>query len=157
MNVFLRHNSIKHNLSLFLVGIFALHFLVLHGGLSGFVLCIGNDGHVAVERSTDDVSCSDKEIPAHPEVTYEHTDTCCSLTTDHCGDCRDIALTSDCQDEQARAPQKASEIKSIQPLAISGPLSDPGGMERRHQKPVIDYLTSHYLSLASIRSTVLLI
>ena len=118
---------------------------------------IGNDGHVAVERSADDVSCSDTEIPAHPVVTSEHTGSCCALTPDHCGECRDIALTSDYQDEQARAPQKPSEIKSVQPLAISGPLSDPGGIEACHQYPVKSTHTSYHLSLASIRSTVLLI
>lgn len=157
MRKFLQHKKTRRNLSLFFIGTFAFHFLLLHGELSGYVLCIGSDGHVAVERSVDDTTCSDTEIPPHLEVTSEHNKNCCALDTNHCGDCRDISLTSDCQDEQARNPQRLVDIQPIQSLVISASLSNPGGNEYGHQNPTLTYHTSYHLSLASLRSTVLLI
>lgn len=54
MKIFYHH---KKRLSFIFSTVFVLHFLVLHGALTGFVLCIGNDGHVAMERSSDSNSC----------------------------------------------------------------------------------------------------
>lgn len=153
----IRHKRVTHNLSLFSTGVFVFHFLILHGVLSGYVLCIGNDGHVAIERSVDETTCLDEAVLSSSGVTIEHSGNCCVLDANHCGDCRDISLTSDCQDEPARSPQKLIGTQPIQPLVISSSLSDPCGNEYRHQKPALSYHTSYHLSLASLQSTVLLI
>lgn len=157
MRRLLRHKKIKPYLSLIFTGIFAFHFLLLHGGLSGFVICIGNDGHVAVERSIDDVACSDTKISSLLEITAEHTENCCVLDANHCGDCRDISLTFDCQDEQVRLPQDQVDTQPARSYITPQSLHDIGAIEACHQYPAKSTHTSYHLSLASIRSTVLLI
>lgn len=157
MKKFLRHKKFAHNLNLFLTGIFAFHFFLFHGIFSGYVLCIGNDGHVAVERSVDDTTCADDEELFHQNTIEEHSENCCSLDSNHCGECRDISFTADCQDEQIRNPQRSVEIQPIQPLIFSAPQSDTCGFEYHHQNPALSYLTSHYLSLTALQTTVLLI
>ena len=153
----LRHQHTQQTAALFFTVIFAMHVLLLHGGLSGYVLCIGGDGHVALERSADEMTCADTDNSSHSPALAAHGGNCCELDADHCGDCRDISLTPDCQDEQARNPQKTVEIPAIQSLGVSVSPGDPGAVERRHQTPAFSYLTTYHLSLVSLRSTVLLI
>lgn len=152
-----QHKQGRRNLGLFFTGIFTFHLILLHSGLSGYVLCIGSDGHVAVERSVDDALCSDAETPSPLTAIIEHTKDCCALDANHCGDCRDISLASECRNEQARNPQRSVNIQPIQPLVVPAYLRNPCEIECRHQNPTVSYHTSYHLSLISLRSTILLI
>lgn len=57
---------------------------------SGFVLCIGDEGHLAVEaacvESPAAVACCSTEHDEHEDVTIS--------VDDHCGDCSDLLLRS---------------------------------------------------------------
>ena len=65
--------------------------LVLFGP-RGFVLCLGQDGHVAVEAAATGVACgvvySASEMGEQPSMLK-------GLQVDHCGSCRDTALCLD--------------------------------------------------------------
>ena len=92
--------KLHHVLSL----VFSLHLLVFHGGLPGYVLCFGSDGQVAVELAVGETGCVDgpqSNVPFLPGETDVRA-------ADHCGDCRDILLISDCADEQARLTERAT-------------------------------------------------
>ena len=154
---FIQNKRLRRNLSLLFSSLFALHFLLLHGGWSGFVLCIGNDGHIAVERSAGDASCSEADIRLYPETAAVHALDCIDLAKQHCGDCRDIALISNCQDEPARQPQKPVEVHPVQPLVIAAFLGEPRGIEHGHQKPTTSFPILPHYHLAALHSTVLLI
>lgn len=55
--------------------------ILLYGapGTGNFILCLGEDGHVAIEEKTDDACCGDS--------SHEH---------DHgCGDCMDLPISLD--------------------------------------------------------------
>ena len=157
MNKFLRHKKVRYHLSFFLVGFLSFHFLLLHSGLSGYVLCIGNDGHIAFERSVDNTSCFDTHVSTHLETCTEHVDNCFTSETDHCGDCQDISLASDCDDEQARTSQKFNESQTtnLGYLLIASsdqPISYPSTVNCYKNRPLKNSST-----LASIKATVLLI
>lgn len=156
MKISLRQKKSAMGLRLFVTGVLILH-MAFHSGLSGFVLCVGSDGHIAVERSIDDSTCSDAEKQLHQQEIDGHHGACCDPDLKHCGECRDISLTSDCQDEQARNPDRPVDIRPIHSLVIPASLSDSYGIEYRHQISSANNHSSYHLSLASIRSTVLLI
>ena len=66
-----------------------IYFIIIPMQLSDYVLCIGADGHVALEVSANgcctDTHASDSE---HTEVTIAGTTT----EADHCGSCIDLAI-----------------------------------------------------------------
>ncbi len=108
MKTFYHH---KKRLSFIFSTVFVLHFLVLHGALTGFVLCIGNDGHVAMERSSDSNSCENSgqiESATFSKSLALH----CNSEASHCGECRDVSLNSDCRDEQSRISKNELNIRT---------------------------------------------
>ena len=147
---------VKRKTSLFLIGIFVWHFL-LHTGLSGYVLCIGDDGHIAVETSLDADACSDADWSHADEPAIEHTENCSSLDADHCGECRDIPLVSNCDDEQARQPQKTLNLQSIQLFASYDLVSNLHGSRSFSINTYSGSSFAPQLVLTSLQSVVLLI
>ena len=66
-----------------------IYLIIIPMQLSNYVLCIGADGHVALEISTDG-RCTDTHAfdSEHAEVTIAGTTT----GEDHCGSCIDLAI-----------------------------------------------------------------
>lgn len=66
-----------------------IYLIIIPMQMSGYVLCIGADGHVALEASTNG-HCTDIHAPdlEHAEVTIAGT----TPEADHCGACIDLAI-----------------------------------------------------------------
>ena len=66
-----------------------IYLIIIPMQLSNYVLCIGADGHVALEISADG-NCTDTHAfdSEHTEVTIAGTTT----EEDHCGSCIDLAI-----------------------------------------------------------------
>ena len=157
MTIKIRHKIAGRGLSLFLILNFAFHFLLQHGALAEFVLCIGSDGHIAVERSLDDTTCSDVDFRSHLELVNKHNGNCCILETNHCGDCRDISLTADCQDEQARISKNPLEISPKQLVQASVSADFAANTDLHYQKPAAVNPAAFHQTISSLQITVLLI
>ena len=98
-----------------------LHFALFHSLLSGFVLCLGSDGHLALESSIDKATCrvNPGEISGLPAF---HASTCAVTQADHCGNCQDLSLNTGCGEKQARPSFK---VQKFHPTFACSP-SDPG-------------------------------
>ena len=66
-----------------------IYLIIIPMQLSGYVLCIGADGHVAFEAAADG-RCTDTHVcdSEHAETTIAGTAT----EEDHCGSCIDLAI-----------------------------------------------------------------
>ncbi len=139
-----------------LISLLAVHFFILHSWLPGYVLCIGTDGHMAVESSNDQANCND------PEPLPSHTETDASIifsgafAAEHCGPCVDVTIHSDC-DDKAPNQQKKSALQLLLSL-VNGQHSYPFNVVEDHYKnTVIDFKTVSNPSLTSLQTIVLLI
>lgn len=152
MKTFYHH---KKRLSFIFSTVFVLHFLVLHGALTGFVLCIGNDGHVAVERSSDSNSCEETgqiDSAVFSESLVLH----CNSEASHCGECRDVSLNSECRDEQSRISKNDLDLQTPEfSAAIHLPLKFSA--DEPIQKVTIGAVIISTNVIESLKSTVLLI
>ncbi|MCB0261524.1 MAG: hypothetical protein R3C41_13195 [Calditrichia bacterium] len=156
MKKLLRYKKLKHTLSLFFTCIFALHFLMLHGGLSGYVLCIGTDGHIAVESSRDQAKCND------PESLPSHTETGASIifsgafAAEHCGPCFDVTLHSECE-YKAPNQQNKSTLQALLILVNGQHSYQFSTVEDFFQNPAFEHKNISNPSLNILHSIVLLI
>ena len=66
-----------------------IYLILIPMQLSGYVLCIGADGHVAFEAAADG-HCTDTHVcdSGHAAVTIAGT----TMEADHCGSCIDLAI-----------------------------------------------------------------
>ncbi len=85
MELFLKR---KKSTTIPLIGLL-IYLIIIPMQLSNYVLCIGTDGHVALEVSSNG-RCTDAHPsdPAHAELTITGTAT----EEDHCGSCIDLAI-----------------------------------------------------------------
>ncbi len=87
--------------------------LLFAGGVgvhSGFVVCYGADGHVAIELGESD--CNDE--PQQIDYSQEHQH---QLTESHCGNCTDIPLLL--QFSETVTPEPANLSLNIQPAFLA--------------------------------------
>lgn len=139
-----------------LISLLTVHFFIIHSWLPGYVLCIGTDGHLAVESSNDQSNCND------PESMPSHTETDASIVfsgafaAEHCGPCVDVTIHSDC-DDKAPNQQKKSALQSLLSL-VNSPHSYPFRVvEDHHKTPVFDFKSISNPTLTSLHTIVLLI
>ncbi len=139
-----------------LLMLLAIHFLFAHSGLSGYVLCIGRDGHVAMESSGDQGNCDDRDT-THPDSAQSvNIYFVANVVLAHCGPCVDVALHANCDDE-APNQQKKFPIQTLLPLP-NGPYGYLAEFaENRAPNPTIDFQAIHNLALISLHTIVLLI
>ena len=77
--------------------------------LPGIVLCMGTDGHFALENASKTFKCKNIAESTHygrtqtPRLTRIYSD------KGHCGPCRDIVISNDCS---AKSRLKANELSS---------------------------------------------
>lgn len=95
-----------------LVGVL-IFFLIGQGSLSGFVLCLGADGHVAVEAAHEKRCGSPSNVtPREPTPNLSMFEA--PKTFDHCGPCLDFPVLVDGSTQQYIAPTQntRSQIKT---------------------------------------------
>jgi hypothetical protein len=95
----------KRNSSRFSLLLVCLLVLLVAGqGLaSGFVLCIGGDGHPAYEQAF-----AGKCTPVQPSCPAAEVCSCASCADDSCGPCQDISAFSDSLHGRSRGDQDLS-------------------------------------------------
>ena len=131
----------------------AICFLVVIGNSESVVLCVGQDGHVAIEVANSD--CCDQYLNApaqtspNPYTNSDHT------SASPCGDCIDIPLHGDYFTRQPDStPKKFSSLKTLPrvtfQLSNSDSVSTYGEYITKRENSTADTLTS-------IRTTVLII
>jgi len=77
-------------MNLIISAVFLLHSLLPHSTVAGLVLCIGDDGHIAVERIADDQTHS---IP-DDNIVHSVLNTSAPHHHDHHDNCIDIPITN---------------------------------------------------------------
>ena len=126
--------------------------LVGHGAFQDVVLCVGSDGHVALESSVSDRSCGplfQREHQNAPVIKELRS------VADHCGPCLDVGVPDGAPSIKSSGP---SRILGLQPHLPSSPVSSPNASSG--PPPGISSLRSPSFgstSLGSLRSVVLLI
>lgn len=82
-------------LSVFLI--FYLLFIQLP--LKGIVLCVGEDGHIALEEATPDNQCGDIFGDVNTKRRPIHKIDPADPEGNHCGDCKDLLITDGYEDQ----------------------------------------------------------
>jgi hypothetical protein len=94
--------------------------LLLPGQVIGTVLCIGKDGHMALEVAKQG-RCGTFSTPAlsHEQITKALP------STDHCGPCVDVSLSADSLDDQQQLatpsslPRNEASVLALVPVVIA--------------------------------------
>ena len=132
----------------------AICIFMLISNSGAAVLCIGQDGHVAIEVAIGD--CCDRYSEASAETSANrHTDADYVASGSSCGNCIDIPLGGDYLTRQANSTlKKPSPFKVLARSATPLYNSDSVGT---YEEYVTRLGNSVANSLRSIRTTVLLI
>lgn len=151
-----RQENKRRQINWLLTGLFMFHLIVGHVAFQGYVLCLGFDGHVAIESSADRETCSDgaaENSPGESGAVFHHNDL---VTADHCGICIDVPIGSDCHEFAKPQPEK----RVPQPLA----LALKANLYEHVTSPETGHSITNYRSaihknpsLVSLQTTVLLI
>jgi hypothetical protein len=95
----------------------ALTAMLLILGLSGLgdgiVLCVGDDGHVAIEAVGLEGCAEGDESTTSPVPSFAP-----SSSSSHCGPCIDVALTSSAVAEGAKSAKRATATVAQIPSAV---------------------------------------
>ena len=121
--------------------------------LNEVVLCVGDDGHVAVERATISGSCKNAAVPSALALTSGDADVPSSC---HCGPCVDVALaTIDAVSTRVLSLQDATPQIQLVALHLPSfllPIEPPAT-----KRPAALVAPSAVSALTSLRSVILLI
>ena len=121
--------------------------------LSGYVLCIGADGHVAFEAAADG-RCTDTHVcdSEHAETTIAGTAT----EEDHCGSCIDLAIFVPLNTQLYLVPvNEASTHPTVSPFAfVTHQNSTSTILRLTHLQDIPPFINP---TLISLRTTTLLI
>jgi len=94
-------------------------FLLLPGQALGTVLCIGADGHIALEIAKNGRCGNLSSVPSREHITPM------PQNTDHCGVCVDVSLSASHSDDQqifsapSTSPKLEAPVLAVVPLVIS--------------------------------------
>jgi len=93
-------------------------FLLLPGQAIGTVLCIGADGHIALEVAKNG-RCGNPSSEALREYSTQRP-----LNTDHCGSCVDVSLSTSHNDDQqiysalSASPKFEAPVLALAPWVV---------------------------------------
>ena len=130
-----------------------IYLTIIPMQLSNYVLCIGADGHVALEVSTHGC-CTDTDT-FHPEYT-EVTITGTATEVDHCGSCIDLAIFVPLNAQLSLVPANDESIHpTVSVFALVTPSKSPSAILRLTHPQ--HFALSTNPTLISLRTTILLI
>ncbi len=108
----------KHSKMILLLIIYLLFLPLLN--VQGTVLCIGKDGHVALEKASSGFECgsilNDQQLNnfRNPEFNSESN----IADTRHCGDCKDIAISKSEKDQHLVSVYDLQVEKDVYKLPV---------------------------------------
>ena len=118
---FILHKLNKDSFSIY-PKIIILHIILVLTTLPGIVLCMGADGHFALENACNNFNCDD--IAETTQYASSQLSLLAGIYLDkgHCGPCADIAISIDSSDKSTLKTQDLpSEIKG----KVFSPLLNP--------------------------------
>ena len=146
-------NNIKYWLLLF---IFVSHLLPGHIGLVGYVLCVGNDGHVAIEAAAEQATCIDLSFESS-QVQFQPMTILHQASSDaHCGDCIDLPIVAECK-EYAKVQTQHSSLRFFLPSPRITSVDDIIAIKSQQRFTDDNFSIFQHTSLTSLRTIVLLI
>lgn len=153
-------NSFKRNYKItridwFLTAMLAIHFLFIHSWQPGYVLCIGGNGHVAIESAINQFSGNNAEFYSFSEAAVWDLPSD-ETTVPHAGSCIDLSLHAD-GDEKAPNIQRNPDIELLIPQADSLQSRQIIADSNARELFLLKYVNLHTTSLSSLKTTVLLI
>ncbi|MFQ5583226.1 MAG: hypothetical protein ACE5GL_02170 [Calditrichia bacterium] len=153
-------NSFKRNFKItridwFLIALLAVHFLFIHSWQPGYVLCLGGDGHVAIESANTQFGENDAEFYNFSEAAVWSLPSD-ETTVPHAGSCIDLSLHPD-GDEKAPNIQRNPDIDLLIPQANSLQPRQLIADGNARELFLLKYVYLHTTSLISLKTTVLLI
>ena len=102
--------------------IIILHIILVLIALPGIVLCLGVDGHLALESASNEANCDYLAEPISEDGSHLSSITGTYSDKGHCGPCTDIAISIDRSDKSTlKAQDLSSEIKG----KVFSPLLNP--------------------------------
>jgi hypothetical protein len=108
---FTLHKSNKDRFSIY-PKIIICHIILALVILPGIVLCIGADGHYALENASDNFKCDNIAESPHDVTSQFSQSTRMYSDRGHCGPCTDIAISVDRSDKSIlKAQGFSSEMK----------------------------------------------
>jgi len=116
----------------------------------GTVLCIGADGHIALEVAKNGRCGNLSSVPSREHITPT------PQNTDHCGSCVDVSLSASHSDDQqifsapSAAPQLGAPGLALAPLVSATCTASP-------QPPFVLPPASRANALIALRTVVLLL
>jgi hypothetical protein len=123
-----------------------LFSLIDSRSVTGWVVCLGEDGHIALESSPDGDCC----LPLDPALSEMHFQA--AAAEDHCGGCRDIPV--DGPSLNASLSGKAFSVPLINTAVFAAP-HEQYVSERSSRRTFPMAPAMGELALIPIRSTVL--
>ena len=136
---------------LLLVACIQVPFLLGHGILQGAVLCVGSDGHVALESAVPDGDCGSSS-------QFEQQEAAAIIgalnTSDHCGPCLDVGVPGETRPFTSPGQNRSQHLQPHPPALVSSLTAyseRPPGTASLHSPSCLS------VPLKSLRSVVLLI
>jgi hypothetical protein len=139
---FILHKQNKDGFSIY-PAIIILHSILVLTTLPGIVLCLGVDGHFALENASNNFKCDNITESTQYESSQLSRLTRIYSDTGHCGPCTDIAISIDRSDKSTiKAQESSSEIKGkvfsplLNPLAVFAEISTEDHLPKK--PPTVD-------------------
>jgi len=131
----------------------AVHMLIVPVAAHGQVLCIGEDGHVAISSKSQEMCCTET---VHGAVEGGVAAFQATPDTAECGNCIDVPLPCEEERQPARQSKNATD-KSAVPTLTSTLLSLHVSFAYREHRSVTDLMSPACGILAAVRTVTLLI
>lgn len=125
-------------------------FLLMPGQAIGTVLCIGADGHIALEIAKNGRCGHPSSVALREHVTQM------PQNTDHCGPCVDVSLSASNSDDQQIFSAPSASPKLEAPVLALGAVIIPVSIESP-QRHFVLLPSSHASTLVALRTVVLLL
>lgn len=90
----MNYNFINKSIHILLLLIFVSHLTFFHNLLDDYVICSGNDGHIAIENANECDECSDIQFNGYTKSV--------ELSSQ---DCKDVALNQNCFEDAQFIPK----------------------------------------------------
>lgn len=119
---------------------------------TGFVLCLGADGHIALEPARNS-RCANSMVPtasSWPQITSVPSQ------PDHCGPCLDVSLSASTSDDPqmfaapSASPEFAAPVLALVAFVLPVPVALP-------QRPYVVLSSSCAHTLLALRTVILLL
>lgn len=127
---------------------FTLHFLLAHIAFANYLICIENDGRLAIENSIESQFCCNSSI--FTQNNYGETEIKDDL---ECKLCNDISIYENCDEQYSHNIKRINQVSFYHPFIEGSPLNN----KEPHNNFLDKYTSNLKTSQIDIYKTVLLL